>query len=95
MRFIRKLSLALAAMAFSRPSLLLAQVSVAPTFQSAVDDIKTIAIAAGTLVAGMVGLIGLGRTAYKLSQGDSDSMTALIFAIVGIVLGFLANTFIQ
>jgi hypothetical protein len=76
------------------PLLLQAQTSVAPTFQGAVDDIKTIAIAAGTLVAGMVGLIGLGRTAYKLSQGDNDSMTALIFAIVGIVLGFLANTFI-
>ena len=42
----------------------------------------------------MVGLVGLGRTAYKLSQGDTDSMTSLIFAIVGIVLGFLANTFI-
>ena len=39
-------------------------------------------------------VIGLGRTAYKLSQGDTDSMTSLIFAIVGIVLGFLANTFI-
>jgi hypothetical protein len=73
---------------------LMAQTTVAPTFQGAVTDIKTIAIAAGTLVAGMVGLVGLGRTAYKLSQGDSDSMTALIFAIVGIVLGFLANTFI-
>jgi hypothetical protein len=46
------------------------------------------------LVAGIVGLVGLGRTAYKLSQGDNDSMTSLIFAIVGIVLGFLANTFI-
>ncbi len=76
------------------PLLLQAQTSVAPTFQGAVDDIRTIAIAAGTLVAGMVGLIGLGRTAYKLSQGDNDSMTSLIFAIVGIVLGFLANTFI-
>ncbi len=95
MRFARKLSLALAAMAVTRPAQLLAQVSVAPTFQGAVDDIRTIAIAAGTLVAGLVGLVGLGRTAYKLSQGDTDSMTALIFAIVGIVLGFLANTFIQ
>ena len=94
MRFIRKVLLALAAMALSRPSLVLAQVTVAPTFQGAVDDIRTIAIAAGTLVAGIVGLIGLGRTAYKLSQGDNDSMTSLIFAIVGIVLGFLANTFI-
>jgi hypothetical protein len=68
--------------------------SRSPPFQGAVNDIRTIAIAAGTLVAGMVGLIGLGRTAYKLSQGDTDSMTSLIFAIVGIVLGFLANTFI-
>ena len=95
MRPARKASLVLATMlALFRPYLLQAQVQVAPTFQGAVNDIKTIAIAAGTLVAGMVGLIGLGRTAYKLSQGDSDSMTALIFAIVGIVLGFLANTFI-
>ncbi len=78
----------------AQESMLYAQTSVAPTFQSAVNDIRTIAIAAGTLVAGLVGLVGLGRTAYKLSQGDTDSMTSLIFAIVGIVLGFLANTFI-
>jgi hypothetical protein len=77
-----------------QPYLLHAQQAVAPTFQGAVTDIRTIAIAAGTLVAGIVGLVGLGRTAYKLSQGDNDSMTSLIFAIVGIVLGFLANTFI-
>src|SRR5438876_10571143 len=83
-----------AALAVAQQSLLQAQTTVAPTFQGAVNDIRTIAIAAGTLVAGIVGLIGLGRTAYKLSQGDTDSMTALIFAIVGIVLGFLANTFI-
>src|SRR5437867_7179842 len=82
------------ALAAAQRSLLQAQTPVAPTFQGAVNDIRTIAIAAGTLVAGMVGLVGLGRTAYKLSQGDADSMTALIFAIVGIVLGFLANTFI-
>jgi uncharacterized membrane protein len=96
MKRARKLSLAAAAaLVLARPSRLLAQVPVAPTFQAAIADITTIAIAAGTLVAGLVGLVGLGRTAYKLSQGDTDSMTALIFAIVGIVLGFLANTFIQ
>ena len=83
-----------AGMSLAYPLALEAQTSVAPTFDQAVADIKTIAISAGTLVAGMVGLVGLGRTAYKLSQGDTDSMTALIFAIVGIVLGFLANTFI-
>ena len=97
MRRARKktfLTLAAVAFAAAQHSLLQAQTPVAPTFQGAVNDIRTIAIAAGTLVAGMVGLIGLGRTAYKLSQGDTDSMTSLIFAIVGIVLGFLANTFI-
>ena len=95
MRLVRKAVLTLVVgLAVSQSSLLQAQTTVAPTFQSAVNDIRTIAIAAGTLVAGMVGLVGLGRTAYKLSQGDTDSMTALIFAIVGIVLGFLSNTFI-
>jgi len=76
------------------PAILQAQVPVAPAFQNAVTDIRTIAVASGTLVSGLVGLVGLGRTAYKLAQGDTDSMTALIFAIVGIVLGFLANTFL-
>ena len=92
---IRKSLFAVATgLVLSQPLLLHAQQAVAPTFQGAVTDIRTIAIAAGTLVAGIVGLVGLGRTAYKLSQGDNDSMTSLIFAIVGIVLGFLANTFI-
>jgi lysylphosphatidylglycerol synthetase-like protein (DUF2156 family) len=96
MRPVRKTVLIWASvLALSKPLLLQAQIQVAPTFQGAINDIKTIAVAAGTLVAGLVGLIGLGRTAYKLSQGDSDSMTALIFAIVGIVLGFLANTFLS
>ena len=95
MRMRRRFSLAIkVGCVCAGASMLHAQTTVAPTFQSAVNDIRTIAIAAGTLVAGLVGLVGLGRTAYKLSQGDSDSMTSLIFAIVGIVLGFLANTFI-
>ena len=94
MKLARRITLIATAGLVSMPVFLQAQQPVAPTFQGAVNDIRTIAIAAGTLVAGMVGLVGLGRTAYKLSQGDSDSMTALIFAIVGIVLGFLANTFI-
>jgi hypothetical protein len=94
-RITRKTPLLLAAgIAAATPLVLQAQITVAPTFQGAITDIRTIAIAAGTLVSGVVGLVGLGRTAYKLSQGDTDSMTALIFAIVGIVLGFLANTFI-
>jgi hypothetical protein len=94
MKIRKSLFVIAAGLVMSQPLMLLAQQPVAPTFQGAVTDIRTIAIAAGTLVAGMVGLVGLGRTAYKLSQGDNDSMTSLIFAIVGIVLGFLANTFI-
>lgn len=95
MRRFKKATMVLAIVfLLCQPIILHAQQPVAPTFQGAVTDIRTIAIAAGTLVAGMVGLVGLGRTAYKLSQGDNDSMTSLIFAIVGIVLGFLANTFI-
>jgi hypothetical protein len=94
-KLTRKTSMVLGAgIAAVTPLALQAQTTVAPTFQGAITDIRTIAIASGTLVSGIVGLVGLGRTAYKLSQGDTDSMTALIFAIVGIVLGFLANTFI-
>ena len=93
MRFIRKGFTALGALAFSAIPLL-AQTQVAPTFQQATQDITTIAVAAGTLVAGLVGLVGLGRTAWKLSNGDPDAMTSLLMAIVAIVLGFLANTFI-
>ncbi len=96
MKTARRITFAAAGICvWARTSILYGQTAVAPTFQSAVNDIRTIAIAAGTLVAGLVGLVGLGRTAYKLSQGDSDSMTSLILAIIGIVLGFLANTFIR
>ena len=56
-------------LAAAQHSLLQAQTPVAPTFQGAVNDIRTIAIAAGTLVAGMVGLIGLGVAATLLGYG--------------------------
>ena len=89
---IRKGLMAVAAIAVAQQ--LMAQTAVAPTFQAAVADIRTIAVACGTLVAGLVGLVGLGRTAWKMSNGDSDVMTSLMLSIVAIVLGFLANTFI-
>ena len=92
MKIIRKGFIALITAALSTMPLL-AQTQVAPTFQNAVADITTIAVAAGTLVAGLVGLVGLGRTAWKLSNGDPDAMSSLLMAIVAIVLGFLANTF--
>ena len=93
MKIIRRGFVAIATAVFSAVPLL-AQTQVAPTFQGAVTDITTIAVAAGTLVAGLVGLVGLGRTAWKLSNGDPDAMSSLLMSIVAIVLGFLANTFI-
>jgi len=39
-------------------------------------------------------LIGLGRTAYKLANGDGDAMTTLVMAVVGLFIGFLANSFL-
>ena len=68
--------------------------SVAPTFQGAMDDISSIAAAAGALIGGIIGLIGLGRTAYKLANGDGDAMTTLVMAVVGIFIGFIANSFL-
>jgi len=93
MKLIRKSIIAIGTAVLSAVPLL-AQTAVAPTFEGAVADITVIARAAGTLVAGLVGLIGLGRTAWKLSNGDTDAMTSLLMAIVAIVLGFLANTFL-
>jgi hypothetical protein len=67
---------------------------VAPVFQNAITDITNIAQVSGTLIGGLVGLIGLGRTAWKLVNGDSDVMNSLIMAIIGIFLGAMANTFL-
>jgi len=51
-------------------------------------DVTDIARAAGATLGGLVGFIGVGRTAYKLSQGDTDATQSLIMAVVGIALGF-------
>jgi hypothetical protein len=92
MKRIRKGFIALVAAAFTAAPVF-AQ-SVAPTFQDAMDDISSIAAAAGALVGGIIGLIGLGRTAYKLANGDGDAMTSLVMAVVGIFIGFIANSFL-
>jgi len=70
------------------------QVDVSTAFGNAMTNISTIAKAAGGLLGGIVGLVGIGRTAYKLSNGDTDAMTSLIMAVVGIFLGFIAVTFL-
>ena len=92
MKHIRGGFIALSAMFLAAAPLLAQQ--VAPTFQGAMDDIGAIAAAAGALVGGIIGLIGLGRTAYKLANGDGDAMTSLVMAVVGIFIGFIANSFL-
>ena len=77
------------------PLLAQSPVDVSATFSDAMANIRTIAVAAGGLLGGIVGLVGIGRTAYKLSQGDPDAMTSLIMAVVGVFLGFIAVMFLN
>ena len=56
--------------------------------EQASGDVTNIAKAAGATLGGLVGFIGVGRTAYKLSQGNTDATESLIMAVVGIALGF-------
>ena len=70
-------------------------VDVSTAFSNAMTNISAIAKAAGGLLGGIVGLVGIGRTAYKLSNGDTDAMTSLIMAVVGIFLGFIAVSFLS
>ena len=70
-------------------------VGVTPVeFGSAVTDIQNIAAMVGAAVMGIVGVIGIGRAAYKFSNGEHDSVTALVMGIVALVLGAISATFI-
>lgn len=93
MKIRRNILIPLAAAVLSTASLF-AQQPVAPEFTNAINDITQIARVSGTLVGGLVGLIGLGRTGWKLANGETDVMNSLIMAVVGIFLGAMANTFI-
>jgi len=93
MKIRRHIFISLTAAVLSTVSLF-AQQPVAPEFTNAINDITQIARVSGTLIGGLVGLIGLGRTGWKLANGDSDVMNSLIMAVIGIFLGAMANTFI-
>ena len=67
---------------------------VSGTIQSAIDDVTNIASAVGAVVMGIVGVIGLGRAAYKFAHGDSDAVTSLVMGIVALFIGALCATFI-
>jgi hypothetical protein len=77
-----------------QPSLLQAQTAVAPTFQSAVNDICTIAIAAGMLVAGMVGLVGVWPDRIQAESGRYRFDDRPDLCHCWHPAGLLSNTFI-
>lgn len=74
-------------------SLAMAQ-EVSGAIQDAIADITTIASAVGAVVMGIVGVVGLGRAAYKFAHGDTDAVTSLIMGIVALFIGALCATFI-
>ena len=74
-------------------SLAMAQ-EVSGAIQDALADITTIASAVGAVIMGIVGVIGLGRAAYKFAHGDSDAVTSLVMGIVALFIGALCATFI-
>ena len=74
-------------------SLLMAQ-EVSGAIENALADITAIASAVGAVVMGSVGVIGLGRAAYKFAHGDSDAVTSLVMGIVALFIGALCATFI-
>lgn len=57
---------------------------------AAASQVKNIAATAAGVIGGIVGLIGIGRAAYKFASGDTDAVTALLTGIVGLVLGQIA-----
>jgi len=67
---------------------------VSDQFGNAVTDVQNIAAMVGAAVMGIVGVIGIGRAAYKFSNGEHDSVTALVMGIVALVLGAISATFI-
>ncbi len=74
-------------------SLLMAQ-EVSGAIEEAIADITAIASAVGAVVMGIVGVIGLGRAAYKFAHGDTDAVTSLVMGIVALFIGALCATFI-
>jgi len=57
---------------------------------AATTQVRTIASQAAGVIGGLIGLIGIGRCAYKFSNGDPGAITALIEGIVALVLGQIA-----
>ena len=72
---------------------ILAQTQAQDAMTSAADQAKAVAKIVGAVVLAVVGMVALGRAAYKFSTGDHDAVTSLVTAIVAICLGVAANNF--
>ena len=57
---------------------------------NATAQVSSIGSQVAGVIGGLIGLIGIGRCAYKFSNGDTGAITALIEGIVGLVLGQIA-----
>ena len=75
------------------PEFLLAQI-ISGAATQATNEVRTVAMAVGTLIAGIVGVIGVGRTSYKLGHGETDSINAMLGAVAGVALGATATAFL-
>lgn len=62
------------------------------SLDSAAGQVRSIGASAAGVVAGLVGLIGIGRAAYKFANGERDAIGSLIGGIVALVLGQIAAT---
>ncbi len=70
-----------------------AMAQVAPAFESASQDLRDIITTCAAIICAIIGLVGIGRAAYKFAHGDTDAVTALVTGIVALCLGAIAATF--
>jgi len=58
---------------------------------SGAATVKKILATVASVVLALVGLMGIGRAAYKFSTGDHDATTSLLTGIVATVLAVVAQ----
>ena len=72
---------------------LCAQNQAEEAITAAAEQTRAIAQAVAAVVLAVVGVIALGRTAWKFANGDHDSVPSLVSAVVAICIGVAANNF--
>lgn len=56
-------------------------------------SVKKILVQVASVILALVGLMGIGRAAYKFSTGDHDAATSLLTGIVATILALVAQGF--